>query len=341
MLHDPASPRLKLILQRCNSAISAELPLQVSIVTAEMFRAAISGEPDKVIAQANAMYDSASLRKKPRPTKECKMVVPRDQHTKKPQPTAVEKRVHGTKSSSVQDAEEAKLNSEIDWLLQYLHEDEINGIIDGLSDPTMKDDIKRMLVRHALMEAGKWESLANARKALGRLNDWCITVIGPNHHFTVTPARIAHFLLDTGASAATRKGLVFAQLHYNLKFNVKDCKIKNKRVSVARGPAMSSNVRQLWGFSRVASDPSMSLCTRYIAAVKVVRMLATLRGIDSRRSKLKQIFKNHFVGVAFDKKGPRKSRKPMPWGGPLYSINGRGYADILLQFWDGNDSMCL
>lgn len=340
---DPASPRLRAILDKCNSAVTEDiLPVQISIYNVESLMHCIGGSPEQVLEQANYLLEHGGGERAVHPNGAVEhMIVPTGRPHKEPKLSAIQKKVLGAPLAiPLQDAEEAKIEKEINWIIDFLHVDEMEAMLPGLSD--VPENVQLQLIKQTLSEAGKSESLAGARRALAKLDLWLISVIGKHHHFNVREAHVAWFFMETNASSSVRAGLVFAQINYHLKIRVQECKAASrKRVSVARGPAASSNVRQLHGFSWVACNTSLSRCTRYIAGVKVCRMLASLRGCDSRRAHLEEVFQNHFVGVSYDRKGSRKTRKSMAWGCPIYSINGEGYAEVLLADWEGHSSMCL
>ena len=274
------------------------------------------------------------------PSKVHSVMCRRNYAVKQIKPSKFDESLHGIISTgTVQTKEEAAIQSEVDWVVDTLSEAQLANIVPGIDEVPNKHR-QRILSNH-LGETGKSGSLQNARRSLSLLNDWLLQNVGPDHRFRVKEAVLAWFFIDNPSSKTLRSGLVFAHDNYNLKeLMIKSAKGLAIKKPVARGPAPSSTGRALVGYSRVAADKSLPTAPRYIAGVKVARTISSLRGIDSRRSTLTQIYPTHFVGTAFDRKGPRGTRRPFDWACIIDGLH-EGWSDVLLENWKGMDSMCL
>lgn len=239
-----------------------------------------------------------------------------------------------------QELDDLKTNKEVDWLIQYVPPNLLDGLADGMALLPIGRQVA--LKKYVLSKAGSAGAMAGARRAIEKIDKWLSIRFGSDHGFKVKEAVVCWFLLDIQDTAvkAVRAGLVFAANHYKLPIDV----VGEAGLSMVsaptmkRGPALSTTVRVLHAAECLAAgiDPSgkkrrVSKAVQYLAAVKCATCWATLRSVDARRSTLVKIEGSYFIGLAFAQKS--KKNTEMRWAAPMASISGHNWWVVLFDVW--------
>ena len=345
----PATPRLGSILKEFNVIIPPVPGIQLSVHNIEAFQDLLPVDiAQQIIQEASA--ESRSALSISTPTKLQKQSVVVHKHVvnnreivlKRDKPSFTTKLMAGpVLEVNPQTKETMAIQEEATWLVTFLPNLALDGILRGLSE--VPNDLRTELLISHLGNLGKAASMASARRALIALDTWCRKHYKIQHNFCIKPAVCSWFFKTLNGSASLRAGLVFAHNNYNLQIEVLQCKGIALQSPVTRGPASSTTCRQIYDFSKVSCSEIFPFAVRYIAATKVARIIASLRGIDSRRSKLLSVHDLYFVAEAYDIKGRRQARKrtTMTWACPHVSCCNMRFSEPLIKGWKNAESMCL
>ena len=256
---------------------------------------------------------------------------------------------HRKNGSSPGQKEAQNVSSEADWALSFLPRDVLTNMSkDGMDGLPL--DVQNNLIAQILRKCGCAGHMATGRRALLRFVPWMREKFGRRIdmlRYKATEAVVAWFLMDQEPQSvkALRSGLVFAAKHYKLPIAVEgDVCNSFKDVTKKRGPALAVTVRVLYAAEllSVGIDPSgknrhVSEAVRYCAGLKCMRSYATLRSVDTWRSKFTDVTDDYIVGTAYAHKG--NISEEMKWMAFKTSISGKPWWDVVIKHWRGAESL--